>query len=85
MSHATLRFLSWAEQRHTQNHYLRCFKPDFDAVKSKFGLLIEYIKKTTPKWRWPQKWIQPKKRDDLKNEDDLKKKDDFKTEDNLKN
>ena len=26
---------------------LRCFKTDFDAVKSKFGLLMKYIKKTT--------------------------------------
>ena len=23
--------------------YLRCFKSDFDAVKSKFGLLIEFV------------------------------------------
>ena len=28
-------------QCHTQNFYLRCFKSDFDAVKGKFGLLIE--------------------------------------------
>ena len=32
---------SLAEQCHTQNFYLRCFKSDFDAVKSKFGLLIK--------------------------------------------
>ena len=38
---ATLRFLSLAEQCHTQHFYLWCFKSDFDAVKSKFGLLIE--------------------------------------------
>ena len=30
-----------AEQCHTQNFYLRCFKSDFDAIKNKFGLLIE--------------------------------------------
>ena len=32
---------SLAEQCHTQNFYLRCFKSDFDAVKGRFGLLIE--------------------------------------------
>ena len=47
MSNATLRFLSLAEQCHTQKFYLRCFRSDFDAVKSKFGLLIEWIEKTT--------------------------------------
>ena len=34
----------WHERRHcmgNQNYYLRYFKSDFDAVKSKFGLLIE--------------------------------------------
>ena len=36
---ATLRLFSVAEQCHTPNFYLRCFKSDFDAVKSKFGLL----------------------------------------------
>ena len=41
LSHATLGFFSLAEQCHTQNFYLRCFKSDFDAVKSKFDLLIE--------------------------------------------
>ena len=41
VNHATLRFLSLAEQCQTQNFYLRCFNSDFDAVKSKFGLLIE--------------------------------------------
>ena len=41
MSHATLRFYSLAEQCHTQNFYLRCFNSDFDAVKSKFGLVLE--------------------------------------------
>ena len=41
LSHATHRFFSLAEQCHTQNFYLRCFKSDFDAVKGKFGLLIE--------------------------------------------
>ena len=41
LSHATLRFFSLAEQCHTQNFYLRCFKSDFDAVKSKLDLLIE--------------------------------------------
>ena len=34
---------------HTQKFYLRCFKSDFSAVKSKFGLLIEQIEKTTSK------------------------------------
>ena len=29
-----------AEQCHTQDFYLRCFKSDFDAVKSTFVLLI---------------------------------------------
>ena len=41
MSSATLKLFSLAEQCHTQNFYLWCFKSDFDAVKSKFGLLIE--------------------------------------------
>ena len=41
LSIATLRLFSLAEQRQTQNFYLRCFKSDFDAVKSKFDLLIE--------------------------------------------
>ena len=41
MNSATLRLFCLAEQGHTQNFYLRCFKSDFDAVKSKFGLLIE--------------------------------------------
>ena len=41
MSSATLRLFSLAEQCHTQNFNLRCFKTFFDAVKSKFGLLIE--------------------------------------------
>ena len=41
LSHDTLRFFSLAEQCHTQNFYLRCFKSDFDAAKSKFDLLIE--------------------------------------------
>ena len=40
---------SLAEQCHTQKFYLRCFKSDFDAVKSKFGLLTEQIEKTTSK------------------------------------
>ena len=40
---ATLRFFSLAEQCHTQKFYLRCFKADSDAVKSKFGLLIEFV------------------------------------------
>ena len=34
---------------HNQYFYLRGFKSDFDAVKSKFGLLIEKIQKTTSK------------------------------------
>ena len=34
------QIFSVAEQCHTQNFYLRCFKSDFDAVKSKLGLLI---------------------------------------------
>ena len=38
---ATLRLCSLAKLCHTQNFYLRCFKSDFDAIKSKFGLLIE--------------------------------------------
>ena len=37
---ATLRLFDLAEQCHTQKFYLRCFKSDFDAVKSKFGVLI---------------------------------------------
>ena len=41
MNSATLRQFSLAKQCHTQNFYLRCFKSDFDAVKGKFGLLIE--------------------------------------------
>ena len=43
LDHATLRFFSLAEQCHTQNFYLSCFKSDFNDIKSKFGLLIEYI------------------------------------------
>ena len=39
LSQATLTFFSLAEQCHTLN--LRCFKSNFDAVKSKFDLLIE--------------------------------------------
>ena len=38
---ATLRPFSLAEQCHTQKFYLRCFNSDFDAVKTKFGLLLE--------------------------------------------
>ena len=49
LRHATLRFLNLAEQCQTQNFYLRCYNSDFDAVKSKFGLLIKMIKKTTLK------------------------------------
>ena len=49
LSHATLRFFSLAEQCQTQNFYLKCFKSDFDAIKSKFDLLIELIKKMTSK------------------------------------
>ena len=30
-----------------QHFYLRCFKSYFDAVKGKFGLLIEYIEMVT--------------------------------------
>ena len=41
LSHATLRMFSLAVQCHNKIFYLRCFKSDFDAVKSKFGLLIE--------------------------------------------
>ena len=41
LSIATLRLFGLAEQRQTQNFYLRCFKLDIDAVKSKFDLLIE--------------------------------------------
>ena len=44
---ATLRLFGLAEQCHTQNFYLRCFKSDFDAVKGKFGLLIEQIEMAT--------------------------------------
>ena len=39
LSHATLRFLSLAEQCHTQKIYLRCFNSGFDAVKSIFHLI----------------------------------------------
>ena len=49
LSNATLRFSSSAEQCHTQKFYLRCFNLDFDAVKNNFGLLIDYIRKTTSK------------------------------------
>ena len=47
LSHVIFRLFSLAEQCHTQNFYLKCFNSDFDAVKSKFGLLIEKIKETT--------------------------------------
>ena len=57
--------------------YLRCFKSNFDAVKSKFGLVIDRLRR------------QPQNEDNLKNEDDLKNKDDLKknikNEDKLKN
>ena len=33
----------------------RCFKSNFDAVKSKLGLLIEYIEKTTKKMKTTSK------------------------------
>ena len=79
LSSATLRFSRLAEQCHTQKIDLRCFNSDFDAVKSTFDLLIEYIEKTTSKWGWPQ--IE----DDLKNEDYLKNEDNLKNEHNLKN
>ena len=46
---ATLRTLRLAQQCHTQNFYLWCFKSDFYAVKSKFGLLIEQIETATSK------------------------------------
>ena len=49
LSHAALRSFSLAERCHTQNFYLGCFNSDFDAVKSKFGLLIKWIEKTTSK------------------------------------
>ena len=41
LSNATLSFSSLAEQCNTQHFYVRCFKSDFDAVKIKFGQLIE--------------------------------------------
>ena len=43
MTNGIIRFFSLAEQCHTQKFYLRCFNSDFnfDAVKSKFGLLLE--------------------------------------------
>ena len=40
MTNGIIRIFSLAEQCHTQTFYLRCFKLDFDAVKTKFGLLI---------------------------------------------
>ena len=42
---------SLAEQCHTQDFYLRCFKSDFDDVKSNLDLLIEQIEKTTSKMK----------------------------------
>ena len=63
LSSATLRLFSLAEQGHTQNFYLRCFKLDFDAVKTKVGLLIEYRLRSSPK-----------NEDNLKNEEKLKNK-----------
>ena len=79
LSHATLRFFSLTENCHTQIFYLGCFKSDFDAIKSKFGLLIEKIKKT------PQIEDNLENEDDHKNEDDLKNEDNLKNEDDLKN
>ena len=35
------QIFSLAEQCHTKNFYLMCFKSNFDAVKNKFGILIE--------------------------------------------
>ena len=85
MNSTTLRLFSLAEQCHTQNFYLRCFKSDFDAVKSKFGLLIELFEMATSKWRQSQNWRQPQNEHDLKNGDNLKHEDDLKNEEDLKN
>ena len=41
LSDAALRLLSLAEQCNTQKFYLRCFKSDIDAVKSKYDLHID--------------------------------------------
>ena len=41
LSNPALRYFNLAEQCHTQKFHLRCFNSDFDAVKSKFGLLLE--------------------------------------------
>ena len=45
--HTSNHHKSLAEQCHTQNFNLTCFKSDFDDVTSKFDLLIEQIEKTT--------------------------------------
>ena len=79
---AILRFFGLAEQCHTRNFYPRCFKSYFDAVKSKFGLLIDHISR-----RQPQNEGDLNNEDNLKNlknEEDLKSEDDFKYEDDLK-
>ena len=71
MNSATLRLFIMAEQCHTQNFYLRCFKSDFDAVKT-------YLVYSWSRLRW-----QPQNEDVLKIEDDLKNRDNLKIEDNL--
>ena len=69
LSRPTLRFFTLAEQCHTQNFYLRCFKSDFEIW---FTHLIDWENDL-------------KIKDDLKNEDDHKNEDDLKNEDGLKN
>ena len=78
-NNATLKLFILAEQCHTQNFYLRCFKSDFEAVKSN----LVY---SSSRMRWqPQNEDDVKIVDDLKNEDDLENEDDLKDEDKLKN
>ena len=70
---ATLRFFSVAEQCHTQNFCLRCFKSDFDAIKKQIL--------STHRVDWED---DLKGMDDLKIKDNLKNEGDQKREDNIK-
>ena len=59
-----------------QNYYLRYFKSDFDAVKSKFGLLIEQIEEKTSEMKTTSKMKGTNKsEDDLRNGDAIKNED----------
>ena len=72
-------FLAWLRTATLKIFYLRCFKSDIAAVKSKFVYSLSRLR------RRPQNEDDLKKEDDLRNEDNLNNEDDLKNEDNLKN